>query len=116
MRHRGIEVILVMGIKFFFRRDTRACTQKNLPRSSRESSDSWLSGLVEEESSTSSLITLASFLQPFKPNLRAMIHFILRTISLDVIPSFQCFLMHPCSSQSISDDALSLRTFKLFTE
>ncbi|KAG1843016.1 P-loop containing nucleoside triphosphate hydrolase protein [Suillus subalutaceus] len=84
-----------------------------------EGSDSWPSGLVEEESSTSSLITLAPFLRPSKPDLRAMIHFILRTISLNVTPSLRRFMklaMPPCSSQSILDDALSSGAFKLFAE
>ncbi|KAG1882661.1 hypothetical protein F4604DRAFT_1986326 [Suillus subluteus] len=84
-----------------------------------EGSDSWPSGLVEEESSTSSLITLAPFLRPSKPDLRAMIHFILRTISLNVTPSLRRFMklaMPPCSSQSILDDALSSGVFKLFAE
>ncbi|KAG1851990.1 hypothetical protein C8R48DRAFT_836267 [Suillus tomentosus] len=84
-----------------------------------ENSDSWPSGLVEEESSTSSLITLAPFLRPSKLDLRAMIHFMLRTISLDVTSSlrrFMKFAMPLCSSQFILDGALSSGAFKLFTE
>lgn len=84
-----------------------------------ESSDSWPSGLVEEESSTSSLITLAPFLRPSKSDLRAMIHFMLRTTSLDVTSSLRRFMKFPmpsCSSQFILDGALSSGAFKLFTE
>ncbi|KAG1818477.1 uncharacterized protein BJ212DRAFT_1479486 [Suillus subaureus] len=84
-----------------------------------ENNDSWPSGLVEEESSTSSLITLAPFLRPSKPDLRAMIHFMLRTISLNATPSLRRFMklaMPPRSPQSILDDALSSGAFKLFAE
>jgi midasin len=84
-----------------------------------EGSNSWPSGLVEEESFASSLITLAPFLRPSKPELRAMIHFILRTISLDVTPSLRRFMksaVPPCSSRSILDNALSSEAFKLFAE
>ncbi|KAG2155783.1 uncharacterized protein EDB93DRAFT_1101572 [Suillus bovinus] len=84
-----------------------------------EGSNSWPSGLFEEESSTSSLITLAPFLQPSKPDLRAMIHFILRTISLNVSSSLRRFMklaIPPCSSQSILDSALSSGAFKLLSE
>ncbi|KAG2364226.1 hypothetical protein BDR07DRAFT_1608254 [Suillus spraguei] len=84
-----------------------------------EGSDSWPSGLVEEESSTSSLITLAPFLRPSKPDLRAMIHFILRTLSLNVTPSLRRFMklaIPLCSSQFILDDVLSSEAFKLFAE
>ncbi|KAG1748578.1 midasin [Suillus lakei] len=84
-----------------------------------EGSDSWPSGLIEEESSTSSLITLAPFLQPSKPDLRAMVHFTLRTISLNVTPSLRRFMKlarPPCSSQSILDNTLSSGAFKLLAE
>lgn len=84
-----------------------------------EGSYTWPSGLVEEESSTSSLITLAPFLQPSKPDLRAMIHFILRTISLNVTPSLRRFMklaVPLCLSQPILDDVLSSGAFKLFSE
>ncbi|KAG2151443.1 P-loop containing nucleoside triphosphate hydrolase protein [Suillus clintonianus] len=140
MRNRGIEVSLAAS--FSSEDELRLRLHRRLPRTvlgtgssfavthelarrgifyttPGEGSDSWPSGLMEEESSTSSLITLAPFLRPSKPDLRAMINFTLRTISLNVIPSLRRYmkLARPsCISQSILDDTLSSGAFKLFAE
>lgn len=140
MRNRGIEVSL--PVSFSSEDELRIRLHRRLPRtvlstdrplaltheltrrgiysSQRvEGSDSWPSGLIGEESSTSSLITLAPFLRPVKADLRAMVHFILRTISLNVIPSLRRYMKlarPPSQSQSILDDAFSSEALKLFAE
>ncbi|KAG1742325.1 P-loop containing nucleoside triphosphate hydrolase protein [Suillus paluster] len=140
MRNRGIEVSLATS--FSSEDELRLRLHHRLPRTvlgtghplalihelvrrgiycshCGEGSDSWPSGLIEEESSTSSLITLAPFLRPTKPDLRAMIHFTLRTIPSDVTLSLRRYMKlarPPCLSQSILDDTLSSEAFKLFAE
>ncbi|KAG0703770.1 P-loop containing nucleoside triphosphate hydrolase protein [Suillus ampliporus] len=140
MRNRGIEVSLAAS--FSSEDEIRLRLHHRLPRTvlstghplalthelvrrgiyyshCGEGSESWPSGLIEEESSTSSLTTLVPFLRPIKPDIRATIHFTLRTISLDVIPSLRRYMKlgrPPCPSQSILDDTLSSGAFKLFAE
>jgi midasin len=140
MRNRGIEVSL--AVSFSSEDELRLRLHHRLPRmvsstgpplaithelarrgiycgQDIERNDSWPSGLIEEESSTSSLITLAPFLRPIEPDLRASIHFILRTISFSVTPSLRRYMRlagSPSQSQSILDETLSSGAFKLFAE
>lgn len=140
MRNRGIEVSL--AVSFSSEDELRLQLHRRLPTtvlstgpplavtyelarrgihySHRvDGSDSWPSGLIEEESSTSSLITLAPLLQPIKPDIRAMIHFVLRTISFSVTPWLRRYMKlarPPSQSQYILDDTFSSGAFKFFAE